>query len=65
MKKIGITYEKVKKLISQLSIVNALALILCHQKNDSAYDDTIQAKSGYVDVMKNIVGHASYVPINL
>ena len=34
-------------------------------KNDSAYDDTIQAKSGYVDVMRNIVGHASYVPINL
>ena len=26
---------------------------------------TIQAKSGYVDVMRNIVGHASYVPINL
>ena len=66
MKKIGITYEKVKKVNKSIIYCKCSGYSpLSSKKNDSAYDDTIQAKSGYVDVMKNIVGHASYVPINL
>jgi crotonobetainyl-CoA:carnitine CoA-transferase CaiB-like acyl-CoA transferase len=66
LKKLGITYEKVKKVNRSIIYCKCSGYSpLSSKKNDSAYDDTIQAKSGYVDVMRNIVGHASYVPINL
>lgn len=66
LEKIGITYEKVKKVNKSIIYCKCSGYSpLSSKKNDAAYDDTIQAKSGYVDLMKNIVGHASYVPINL
>ena len=66
LKKLGITYEKVKKVNRSIIYCKCSGYSpLSSKKNDSAYDDTIQAKSGYVDIMRNIVGHASYVPINL